>query len=120
MDEVEGVVGEFRARAAELGRLYRECAKLTATGTAERRRVSVTVNADGIAIDVRFGTGIGDLSYDEIAAAVTRASREAVAEVTRLESELMAPMSAGMDTVPTPESIADFGAAVASLRDELR
>lgn len=116
-DEFASAVDDFQTRIAEIARLQAECAQLMATGTAERRRVRVTVNADGIAIDIKFSADIGDLSYDEVAAAVTEASRSAVLEVAERRSALMAPVV--HDATPAP-GLNDILAAVSSLRDHLR
>ncbi|MRH89362.1 hypothetical protein GFY24_18230 [Nocardia sp. SYP-A9097] len=116
-DEFSAAVDNFHAKIAEVARLQAECAQLMATGTAERRRVRVTVNADGIAIDIKFAADIGDLSYDEIAAAVSAASRAAVLEVAERRKQLMAP--AGIGTTAAPK-LNDILAAVDSLRDQLR
>ncbi|WP_330179069.1 YbaB/EbfC family nucleoid-associated protein [Nocardia sp. NBC_01503] len=115
-DEFASAVGDFKKQVAEVARVRAECAQLMGTGTAERRRVRVTVNADGIAIDIKFAADIGDLSYDEIAAAVTAASRSAVVEVAQRRKELMAPIAAQATAAPKME---DILAAVDSLRDQL-
>ncbi|QIS10169.1 YbaB/EbfC family DNA-binding protein [Nocardia arthritidis] len=62
---------------------------LTATASVCDKRVTVTVNAEGVLIETRFGDDIGDLTYDEIAVAVPDAVRTAAREVTRKSRELM-------------------------------
>ncbi|MQY24981.1 YbaB/EbfC family nucleoid-associated protein [Nocardia aurantia] len=107
-------VAEFREQAAEIGRLQDERTRLMGTGTAERRRVTVTVNADGIVIDIKFSSDIGDLEYDEIAAAITEASRHAVADVARQTTALFAPIAVETTgRVGLEETLAD----IAALRD---
>jgi DNA-binding protein YbaB len=115
-DEIDSAIEDFQSTVAEIARLQQERARLTATATAARRRVSVTVNADGIAIDIRFSGDIGELSYDEIAAAVTEASQHAVADIARRKAELTAP-AVGHQQAPDIDSLA---ATVNSLREFLR
>lgn len=115
-DEFGRAVEEFTEQMAVIGRLNAEAAQLMGTGTAARRRVTVVVNADGIAIDIKFASGIGDLEYDEIAAGITEASRKAVADVAQRRTELMAPVAVDLSEVPKVE---DMIAAVHSLKDHL-
>ncbi|WP_169816150.1 YbaB/EbfC family nucleoid-associated protein [Nocardia miyunensis] len=84
---------QFRSDLSEITRLQQERTLLTGAGTAERRRVTVTVNADGIAIDIKFSSDISDLDYDEISAAITQASLQAVTDVAKQTNALFAPIS---------------------------
>jgi DNA-binding protein YbaB len=102
---------------ADIVRLQKARALLIATGTAERRRVAVTVNADGILIDIRFSSGISDLVYDEIAEAIVEASRQAVAEVARRATALFTPVSYDRSQFP---GIAATLAGLDNLRNQLR
>jgi DNA-binding protein YbaB len=106
----------FRTRMRDIDRLQHKRAKLTATVTAQRRRVTVTVNADGVVIETKFASDIDDLSYEEIALAITTASAEAVAEVARKSGELMRPMVA--DRPPMPD-LGQMIASITGLRDEI-
>lgn len=115
-NEIDSAIADFRAQVADIARRRQERAQLTATATAAHRRVSVTVNADGIVIDVRFSSAIDDLSYDEIAHAVTEASRQAVADVTRQKAGPRAPGAAESQ----PPDLGSLAAAMNSLRDILR
>ncbi|MFI9504711.1 YbaB/EbfC family nucleoid-associated protein [Nocardia sp. NPDC052566] len=116
-DEFASAVVEFQAKMAQVAQIQAECAQLVATGWAQRRRVRVTVNADGIAIDITFGAGVRDLSYDEIAAAVTEASQQAVREIAEKTQELMAPIA--IDQTEAPDLGSMLG-AIGSLREHLR
>ncbi|MEV0252260.1 YbaB/EbfC family nucleoid-associated protein [Nocardia sp. NPDC050712] len=84
---LEGVQQQFRT----IARIQQSRAALTASATA-RKRVTVTVNASGTIIETKFGSGIEDLSYSEIARAITEAAQQAHAEVGRKTEELMAPL----------------------------
>ncbi|MQY22492.1 YbaB/EbfC family nucleoid-associated protein [Nocardia macrotermitis] len=92
-DETDQQLDRFEDRLEQIARLKAERTQLTGTGTAERRRVTVTVNADGIAIDIKFSTDITDLDYDEIATAITEASRKAVTDVADKTTALFAPIA---------------------------
>jgi hypothetical protein len=56
---------------------------LTATAMACDKRITVTVNADGVLIETKFSRDIGDLSYAEVAEAIPIAVRGAATEVVR-------------------------------------
>jgi DNA-binding protein YbaB len=108
-NDFAGSIEEFREQAAEIGRLQDERTRLMGVGTAERRRVTVTVNADGIAIEIKFSSDVDDLEYDEIAAAITEASRQAVADVARQTTELFAPIAVeSTGRVGLEETLADI------------
>ncbi|MFI6999112.1 YbaB/EbfC family nucleoid-associated protein [Nocardia sp. NPDC050175] len=115
-DEFARAVDDFTEQVAVIGRLQAEAAELMGTGTAARRRVTVVVNADGIAIDIKFASSIGDLEYDEIAEAITEASGKAVVDVARRRKELMAPVMVDYGEAP---KVGDMLAAVDSLKDQL-
>ncbi|RJO72083.1 YbaB/EbfC family DNA-binding protein [Nocardia panacis] len=82
---------EVQQQMVEIARIQRERALLTATATA-RRRVTITVNADGTVIDTQFHSDIEDLTYPEIARAMTEAAQQASADVARKAAELMTPL----------------------------
>ncbi|MGY1982891.1 YbaB/EbfC family nucleoid-associated protein [Nocardia gipuzkoensis] len=117
MNEFEHAAQRFSAQMAQLSEVNRRCAELVATGTAQRGRVRVTVNADGIAVGIGFGAGATELTYDELADAVSEASRIAVADVAAQQRELLAPLA--LDEVEMP-SIDSLFAAIDGLREHLR
>ena len=118
-DEAGASIEELRAQMDEIYRLKRERTRLTGIGAAERRRVTVAVNADGIAIDIKFSSDITDLDYDEIAAAITEASRRAVADVAEQTTELFAPIAPGPE-FRSAVNVEEAVDGVVSLRDQLR
>ncbi|MCM6776078.1 YbaB/EbfC family nucleoid-associated protein [Nocardia sp. CDC141] len=83
---------ELTAQLTGIAKIQRERARLTATVTACDKRITVTVNADGILVETRFSDDIDDLTYDEIAAAMTEAVQAAAADAARLGRELMDPL----------------------------
>lgn len=75
-----------------LAQIHRDRAKLTATVTACDKRISVTVNADGILIETLFADDIDDLTHAEIARAMTEAVQAAAANVNEQARQLMEPL----------------------------
>lgn len=87
----------------------RQRVELTATGTAAKGRVHITVNADGVVIETRFADDIDELDYDEIADAVTEATQAAAAEVAERAEELIAPIRRSRSRLPSlSEIVADL------------
>ncbi|MGF6881218.1 DNA-binding protein YbaB [Nocardia sp. GAS34] len=81
----------LKAQMTTLVESHQQWAELTATGSAGNSRVTVVVNANGVVIETKFANDIDDLDYPEIAAAVTQAHQNAVAELTRKTADLMEP-----------------------------
>ncbi|BDT90669.1 MULTISPECIES: YbaB/EbfC family nucleoid-associated protein [Nocardia] len=115
-DDFNAAVEGFQAKVAEIADLQAARALLLGVGTTARRRVRVTVNADGIATDIKFSGAIGELTPAELADAVTAASRAAVLDVARKAKELMAPLD--VDQAEAPK-LDDLFATITSLRDHL-
>jgi DNA-binding protein YbaB len=94
---------------ASIAAAQEERARLTATASEAGRRVTVTVNADGIVIETRFAGDIDELSYDEIAAAVTKATQRAAADVRARSADVMSGAQQGFGDIPAfDELAADF------------
>ncbi|MFI1915053.1 YbaB/EbfC family nucleoid-associated protein [Nocardia sp. NPDC020380] len=74
---------------ASIARAQQERAQLTATAQAAGRRVTITVNADCIVIKTEFSDDINDLTYSEIAAAVTAATQDAAAQVQQKAQKIL-------------------------------
>lgn len=96
-DLAEMVQGSFAAVA----RAQRERARLTASARAGGRRVTITVNADGAVIKTEFSNDIDELTYSEIAAAVTAAAQEAAVQVRQKSDEILAALQAEKAKMPT-------------------
>lgn len=75
--------------------------ELTATASAEDARVAVTINADGTVIETRFADDVGDLTFDEIAAAVTRAAQQAKQNLAEQIAEVHQPLRDLHATLPS-------------------
>ncbi|WP_405179653.1 YbaB/EbfC family nucleoid-associated protein [Nocardia sp. NBC_01377] len=87
-DILDGFAAQIRAIAAAA----EQRAELTATAFAQGKRVKVTVNADGVVLETRFSSDIGELTYDEIARAVTTAAQEAAKDAAAKAENLLAPI----------------------------
>lgn len=74
---------------ASITRAQQERARLTATAHAASRRVTVTVNADGVLIDIAFSDEIDDLALPEIAQAIITATQDAAAQVQRKGQKIL-------------------------------
>lgn len=98
--DLAAILDGFAEQMRTITQLQRERAALTASATVRGKRVAVTVNADGTVIETKFGYGIEDLDYPEIAKAVTEAAQQAAAEVARRSREIMAPVSQSRDRLP--------------------
>ncbi|RDI46164.1 YbaB/EbfC family nucleoid-associated protein [Nocardia mexicana] len=98
--ELAELLTAFDDQVKTIADIHQRRAQLTATGTACRKRVMVTVNADGTVIETRFNSDISDLDYPEIARGITEAAQKAAAEMTRKTSELMQPLQAQRARLP--------------------
>lgn len=85
---LEGLTQQMR----EIAEASRQRTQLVASASAAGGRVTVTVNADGVVIATRFGSDIEELSYEEIAKAVTSAAQQAAEQVKRQGQELLRPL----------------------------
>ncbi|MEC3913327.1 YbaB/EbfC family nucleoid-associated protein [Nocardia sp. CDC160] len=110
------ILDGFAEQMRTITRLQQERAALTASATVRGKRVTVTVNADGTVIETKFGSGIEDLDYPEIAKAVTEAAQQAAAEAARRSREIMAPVSQNRERLP---KLADLIPGMPDLSKEL-
>ncbi|MGO4643913.1 YbaB/EbfC family nucleoid-associated protein [Nocardia sp. 2YAB30] len=74
--------------------LQQQRARLTGTASVRDKKVTVTVNANGVVIATVFADDVDELSYREIAAAVTEAAQKASEEVACRAAELAQPLLA--------------------------
>ncbi len=93
-DRLAGSMEQLKQQMAELTAAQHEWAKLTVSGSAAGKRVTVLVNANGVIIETRFANDIDDLDHSELAAAITEAHQSAMKELTRKTAELMDPVRA--------------------------
>ncbi|RDI55326.1 YbaB/EbfC family nucleoid-associated protein [Nocardia mexicana] len=99
-----------------IAKIQRDRSRLTATATACQKRITVTVNADGILIETRFADDIGDLSYPEIAEAMTEAVQAAARKASEDGRRLMEPLRERKSRLPRLsdliEGAPDLGSAM--------
>ncbi|NKX88717.1 YbaB/EbfC family nucleoid-associated protein [Nocardia coubleae] len=109
--QMEDILETVQQQLRAIGQVQQDRAKLVASATV-RKRVTVTVNADYKVIETKFASDIDDLTYTEIAKAVTEAAQQAAAEVARKTRELMAPVQTERARLPKltelVEGIGDF------------
>lgn len=94
------LVESVRTAVAAVQQGQREQAQLTATGYAAGKRVSVVVDAQGVVQRTRFADDVDELSYAELAEAVTRAAQDAAAQVQRKTREIVARVGAENERLP--------------------
>ncbi|MBF6171417.1 YbaB/EbfC family nucleoid-associated protein [Nocardia blacklockiae] len=85
------VLDGVREQLHTIARLQRERTQLMASATV-RKRVTVTVNADGTVIETRLAPGYEELTSTELAKAFTDAAQQAAAEAARKSQELLMPL----------------------------
>ncbi|MEV0684051.1 YbaB/EbfC family nucleoid-associated protein [Nocardia sp. NPDC050378] len=109
--QMEDILETVQQQLRKIGQVQQDRAKLVASATV-RKRVTVTVNADYKVIETKFASDVDDLTYTEIAKAVTEAAQQAAAEVARKTRELMAPVQTERARLPKltelVEGIGDF------------
>jgi hypothetical protein len=88
---------DFGAEMEAVAQARQERATLTASVSREDGRVAVTVNAQGVVVDVRFTADATELSLDEIASALVEAAQDAADDVVRRGIELMIAAMPGAD-----------------------
>ncbi|MFD6391883.1 YbaB/EbfC family nucleoid-associated protein [Nocardia sp. NPDC060259] len=97
---LEELADTVREGMDAIARAQQEQSQLTATATAAAGRVSVVVNAENIVIQVRFSDNIDDLSYPEIARAVTTATQDAAAAMHRQTKNLLDTLRSDTARIP--------------------
>lgn len=99
-EELVALIGETKDQLRAIVEIQRARADLVGTGSALRNRVTVTVNADGTVIETKFGAGIEDLSYSEIARAVTEAAQKAAKDLADRHRTLVEPLESRRARMP--------------------
>ena len=91
-EEAAAAFESLQRQMALIAEAQRQRIQLTETVSVRDGRVQATVNADGLFIETVFADDIDELTYSEIAVAVTEATQLAAAEVARRSAELVAPL----------------------------
>lgn len=92
VDDLESMLRDFRGQMQGIASIQQERARLMGRATVRGKRVTVVVNADGTVIETKFGPGAEELSYDELAEAVTEAAQRAAADAAAKSNALMMPL----------------------------
>ncbi|MGW0250979.1 YbaB/EbfC family nucleoid-associated protein [Nocardia goodfellowii] len=98
--EISGLLSDLRSQMQDIVKMQQRRVKLTGTATTKDRQISVTVNANGVVIETKFGSGIDEYSYDDIAKTITRLAQQAADDVTAKTAELVEPLRAERDRLP--------------------
>jgi DNA-binding protein YbaB len=99
-ERLSTVIDGFAEHLERVKQAQEQRAQLVVEAHAASDRVMVKVNADGALVDVRFSDDINDLDYDEIAAAVLTAARQAAASAADRVRTLIAPVQQRPATIP--------------------
>ena len=91
-NEMATVLGELQEQMRATAEVHRRRADLTATASRHDGRVTVTVDADGVLLDVAFSDTVDDLSDAAIARAVTAATQQAAREVADRMRDMVQPL----------------------------
>ncbi|MEV6273928.1 YbaB/EbfC family nucleoid-associated protein [Nocardia sp. NPDC051832] len=98
--EIHGLLADFRSQMQDIVKMQQQRVKLMGTASTKDKQITVTVNANGVVIDTKFGSGIGDYSYDDIAKAITRLAQQAAEDVTGKTQQLVEPLRAQRERLP--------------------
>jgi DNA-binding protein YbaB len=100
-EHLSTIVDGFAEHLERVKQAQEQRARIVVETHAASDRVTVKVNADGALVDVRFSDDINELDYDEIAAAVLTAGREAAATAAERVRKLIAPLQQRPASIPT-------------------
>jgi DNA-binding protein YbaB len=100
-ERLSTIIDGFAEHLERVKKAQEERGRMVVEAHAACDRVTVKVNADGALVDLRFSDDINELAYDEIAAAVLTAAREAAATAAERVRELVASMQQRPATIPT-------------------
>lgn len=126
--EMASVLDQVQQQLRTIAQVHQERARIVGTGTA-RRYVTVSVDADGRVNETKFGAGIEELTYGDIAKAMTeatqRAARDAQCQANEL-TELVQQQRARLpqltdliDGMPDPETELPTEPEVAMVRTDV-
>lgn len=98
--ELASIMDGVQEQMRTIARIQQQRAELTARATARGKKVTVTVNADNIVVDVKFADNIDELSYTEIAKAVVEATQRACQRIAEKTTDLMSPLDIQRSRMP--------------------
>ncbi|MQY23170.1 YbaB/EbfC family nucleoid-associated protein [Nocardia macrotermitis] len=114
--ELESIVSDAQEQLRTVARIQHERAQLVGTATVSNKRVTVSVNADGVVVETKFGPGIENLGYSAIAKAVTEAAQLAAQDLAAKNRDLMSPLRSQQSRLP---KLTDLIEGMPDLRGEL-
>ncbi|MGE2818282.1 YbaB/EbfC family nucleoid-associated protein [Mycobacterium heidelbergense] len=112
-ERLSTMIDGFAEHLERVKQAQEQRAQVVVEAHAADDRVTVHVNADGALVDLRFADDIVQLDYDEIAAAVLTAAREAAVTAADRVRKLIAPVQQRPSAIPT---IAELTADIPELR----
>ncbi|MCM6776084.1 YbaB/EbfC family nucleoid-associated protein [Nocardia sp. CDC159] len=115
-DKYPDLMEDIQSTLETIARLQRERTTLHGRASVRRGRVTAVVNADSVLVDLKFGRGVEDLEYPELARAVIEAVQQACADVAQKSKQLMAPLDEQRSRLP---KLSDLVPGMPDVRDRL-
>lgn len=110
------LVESVKSGMESIARAQQEQAQLTATATGAGRRITATVNAHGVLVDLKFADSIDELSPAELAKEIVATTQAAAIEVQRKTQEVLAALQS--DTARIPR-LSEFVPGIPDVHDML-
>jgi len=104
--EMASVLDQVQQQLRTIAQVHQERTGIVGAATA-RRYVTVSVDADGRVIETKFGAGVEELTYGDIAKAVTEATQRAACDAQRRADELMEPVQQQRARLPQLTDLID-------------
>lgn len=104
---------DIQSTLQTITRLQRDRIALVGRASVRRGRVTATVNADNILVDLKF-RDIDDLTHAELARAVIEATQAAAADLAQKSKELMQPLQEQRARLP---KLSDLVPGMPNLRE---
>ncbi|WP_235746517.1 YbaB/EbfC family nucleoid-associated protein [Nocardia coffeae] len=114
--ELESMVEDAQEQLRTVARIQQQRVQLIGTATVSNKRVTVSVNADGVVVETKFGPGIENLGFSAIAKAVTEAAQLAAKDLAEKNRELMSPLQSQRARLP---KLTDLIEGMPDLRGQL-
>ncbi|RJO75104.1 YbaB/EbfC family DNA-binding protein [Nocardia panacis] len=112
--ELAELLTSVQTGIAEIARMQREHAKLTASATVAGKRVTVVVNANGDVIQTVLGRNADELTHAQLAQAFTEAQQQAAAAVRARTKAMVAQVRQKNARLP---GLSDFVPGLPDLRE---
>jgi len=107
---------DIQSTLQTITRLQHERVALVGRASVRRGRITATVNADNVLVDLKFHRDIDDLTHAELARAIIEATQAAAADLAQKSKELMQPLQEQRSRLP---KLSDLVPGMPDLRDRM-